>query len=58
MQLRAGGLERLHRAAGKAAHRELRGALHEKDDRVAFDLGLDAVFHGHGFAPATVGPRG
>src|SRR3546814_19052705 len=43
----AGGLERLHGAAGKAAHRELGRALHEKDDRVAFDFGLDPLENGH-----------
>src|SRR5690606_17665960 len=44
----AGGLECLHGAAGEAAHRELGGALHEEDDGVAFDFGLDALQHRHG----------
>ena len=43
-----GGLQRLHGTAGKTAHRELRRALHEKDDGMAIDFGLDAFHHRHG----------
>src|SRR5580765_5494630 len=41
----AAGLEDLDRAAGKAAHRELRGSLHEKDDAMALDQIVDALLN-------------
>src|SRR5690606_37363054 len=50
--LGAGLLERLHRAAGEAAHRELRGPLHEQHHRVRLDFGLDALGHLHVASPA------
>ncbi len=50
-------LQRLHGAAGEAAHRELRRALHEKHDGMAFDLGLDAFGYLHGTASWNVRRR-
>ncbi|KAG0921226.1 hypothetical protein G6F31_020413 [Rhizopus arrhizus] len=42
-------------AAGEAAHRVLRGALHEQHERVTIDLGLDLLHHRHNHTPCFVG---
>ena len=41
----AAGLQDLDRAAGEAAHRELRRSLHEEDDAVALDEVVDALLN-------------
>src|SRR5690606_18905508 len=54
----AGRLQRLHGAAGEAAHRELRRTLHEQDDRVRLDHRLDAVHDAHAKTPLRGRPPG